>query len=229
MVKIISDTLRKQEKFINNLKFNNISLLAIAIILVLFPILALAHGGEDHEDHEGIIPIAQLGKLNSKLAKTSHTEILLKYPTPIIGSETQLRVFLTDINSNSPIENANINLTFSLLNNSTSQQTKGSFGTVYANADQFELNAVSSNIAGIYQVPVTFAKAGNYQIKLKITGTNIDVSAAISGVIVNEQVNQIASNNGNMFWILIITLGVLLVVTLGLFWYRRTSLVKVRV
>jgi hypothetical protein len=226
-------SMKQLEKFTNISTFNYANLLIITIILVLFPVLVLAHGGDDHDDQKAGIPIAQSGKLNSKLAKTSQTEILLKYPTPITGLETQLRVFITDLNTNSPIENAKVNLIFSLLNDmsNTSQQTSlGSVGVVYAaNTDQLELDAVSSNIAGIYQVPVTFIKAGNYQLKLKITGSNIDASATISGIIVNEQIKQVAPNNRNMLWLLIITIALLLVVTLGWIWHRRTSLVKVRV
>ncbi len=208
------------EKLTNILKFNYANLLAIIIILMLFPVLVFSHGGDDHDDQGAAIPVAQNGKLNTKLAKTSHAEILLKYPTPTIGVETQLRVFITDINTNSPVEDAKVSLIFSFLNTISQKTNSESSGVVYANTNEFQLDAVASNISGVYQVPVTFPKSGSYQIKLKITGSNIDVSASISGVVVN-QAAQITSDNRKIFWLLASAVFMLLVIRFGWVWYRR--------
>jgi hypothetical protein len=204
------------------IKNNYKKILAIAIILFFFffPILVLAHGGDDHDDQDSVIPVAQSGNLNSKLAKTSQAEVLLKYSTPTKAVATQLRAFITDLNTNSPIENVKVSLSFSFLNVTSQHTPSNSYGIVYADVNPFEINAVASNIPGIYQATVTFPTAGNYSVKVKINGNNIDASAAISGIVVTEQVNEIISNDRKTL-LLISSIVLLIAITISWIWYRR--------
>jgi hypothetical protein len=191
----------------------------VIIVFLLFPIFALAHGGDDHEHTEDYIPVAQSGKLNTKLAKTSYTEILVKYPTPVSGIEIPLRAFLTDINNNNPIENAKLSLVFSLVGDLQSSST--GLNVVSANATEFQVEAKPSNIVGIYQASVTFPKPGNYQLKLKISGDNLNASAQVSGLIVNEQIIESKKVIGNSVLIIISSVVLLALISMGAFFYKR--------
>lgn len=210
------------KKLSNIFVIKSVNLLAIMIFILVFSSLAFAHGGEDHDEENPSVPVAQSGKLNSKLAKTSQVEILVKYPTPSLGMETQLRAFLTDINTNSPIENAKINVSFSLIEGVSQQKTQNSFGVVYAQIKEFQVEALPSNIAGIYQIPVTFPKSGIYQLKLKITASNLDASTTISGLIVNEEITQPIQKSSNVWLLTGIVIAFTLLLLSG-FYYRNRN------
>ena len=181
-----------------------------------------AHGGDDHSDEAGDIPVAQTGQLNSKLAKTSNTEILVKYATPIAQTETLVRIFVTDLTTNEPISNAQIKLNFNFLGNL--QTSKISYGTVYADAANFEVVAVATNTPGIYQTKVTFPQVGNYGLKMRIVGNNIDANTTISGIVALEK--QVVISSINWQQIIFISGVTLLLIFLIWFFYRKIALVR---
>lgn len=206
------------------LEINYVSLFLITFVFLFIPSLALAHGGEDHDDIEDTIPIAQGGKLNSKLAKTSHVEVLVKYPTPNPNLPTQIRAFITDINTNAPIENAKLSLVFSLINETSEQIDSKNLGVVYAGANSNEIQVdaePNSNVLGLYQVPVTFPKAGSYQLKLKIAGSNLDASLAVSGIIVSDLVNTPIENTKINYWIFLAVATLFVIVAISGLVYHR--------
>lgn len=210
------------QKLLKILQINSLQLLKIISFILLFSFLAFAHGDEDHDEENASVPVAQSGKLNSKLAKTSQVEILVKYPTPTPGLQTQLRIFVTDINTNSPVENAKLSLSFSLINSTSKQTNYDYFGVVYAEAKEFQVEAVPSNIAGVYQIPVTFPKSGIYQLKLKLTANNLDASATILGLVVDEEIIKLKQESNN-FWLLIGLATLFLTLVISGFWYRNRS------
>lgn len=186
-----------------------------------FSLFVFAHGGDDHGE-EGDLPVAQTGQLNSKLAKTSNAEILLKYPTPIVQTETSVRIFVTDLTTNEPISNAQIKLNFNFLGNL--QTSKISYGTVYADAANFEAVATTTNSPGIYQTKVTFPQVGNYGLKMRIVGSNIDANTTISGIVALEKQVVVSSIN----WQQIIFIGSLTIGLVFFIWllYRKIALVR---
>lgn len=186
-----------------------------------------AHGGDDHSDEAGDIPVAQTGQLNSKLAKTSNAEILVKYATPIVQTETLVRIFVTDLTTNEPISNAQIKLNFNFLGNlpeQTSNVLYSSYGTVYADAANFEAIAVATSTPGIYQTKVTFPQIGNYGLKMRIVGSNIDANTTISGIVALEK--QVVISSINWQQIIFISGATLLLIFFIWFFYRRIALVR---
>lgn len=181
-----------------------------------------AHGGDDHADEAGDIPVAQTGQLNSKLAKTSNAEILVKYATPIVQTETLVRIFVTDLTTNEPISNAQIKLNFNFLGNL--QTSKISYGTVYADAANFEAIAAATSTPGIYQTKVTFPQIGNYGLKMRIVGSNIDANTTISGIVALEK--QVVISSINWQQIIFISGATLILIFLIWFFYRRIALVR---
>ncbi len=185
---------------------------------------AFAHGGDDHADEAGDIPVAQTGQLNSKLAKTSNAEILVKYPTPTIQTETLIRIFITDLTTNEPISNAQVKLNFNFLDNLLQQTSKISYGTVYADTANFEIVAATTNTPGIYQTKVTFPQAGNYGLKMRIVGSNIDANTTISGIVALEK--QVVASSINWQQIIFIGSATVGLIFLMWFFYRKIALVR---
>ncbi|MBK7994068.1 MAG: hypothetical protein IPK14_11785 [Blastocatellia bacterium] len=181
-----------------------------------------AHGGDDHADEAGDLPIAQTGQLNSKLAKTSNTEILLKYATPIAQTETLVKIFVTDLTTNEPISNAQIKLNFNFLGNL--QTSKISYGTVYADAANFEAVAATTNSPGIYQTKVTFPQVGNYGLKMRIAGSNIDANTSISGIVALEK--QVVISSISWQQIIFISSATLLLMFFIWLFYRKIALFR---
>ena len=81
------------------------------IIQFLFwlPMMAFAHGGEDHGDAKktSISP----GSYFSTEAASEIYEVLLKYSPIVPGKETSLRLYLSEYNSNKPIDSAKMEIT----------------------------------------------------------------------------------------------------------------------
>ncbi|MFY9224077.1 MAG: hypothetical protein WAQ98_15510 [Blastocatellia bacterium] len=195
-----------------------------SFLIFSFSSFVFAHGGDDHADEAGDIPVAQTGQLNSKLAKTSNAEILVKYPTPTIQTETLIRIFITDLTTNEPISNAQVKLNFNFLDNLPQQTSKISYGTVYADTANFETVAATTNTPGIYQTKVTFPQVGNYGLKMRIVGSNIDANTTISGIVALEK--QVVASSINWQQIIFISSTIVLLIFLIWFFYRRIALVR---
>ena len=83
--------------------------LIIQFLLGLLPVFAFAHGGEDHGDAKktSISP----GSYFSTEAASEIYEVLLKYSPIVPGKETSLRLYLSEYNSNKPIDSAKMEIT----------------------------------------------------------------------------------------------------------------------
>lgn len=83
--------------------------LIIQFLLGLLPVLAFAHGGEDHGDAKkaAISPASYF----STEAASEIYEVLLKYSPIVPGKEASLRMYLSEYNSNKPIDSAKLEVT----------------------------------------------------------------------------------------------------------------------
>lgn len=83
--------------------------LIIQFLLGLLPILAFAHDGEDHGDAKktSISPASYF----SAEAASEIYEVLLKYSPIVPGKETSLRLYLSEYNTNKPIDSAKLEIT----------------------------------------------------------------------------------------------------------------------
>ncbi|MGB4774271.1 MAG: hypothetical protein WBP45_03800 [Daejeonella sp.] len=83
--------------------------LIIQLLLGLLPVLAFAHGGEDHGDAKktSISPASYF----SAEAFSEIYEVLLKYSPIVPGKEASLRLYLSEYNTNKPIDSAKLEVT----------------------------------------------------------------------------------------------------------------------
>lgn len=195
--------------------------------------LVFAHGGEDHGEEQSSTPIANVGEVNTKLAKASTAELFLKYPTPKAGEPITIRVFLTDLITNAPIDKAKVSLNFQYLG---VVQKKAAMAfipelvpAVQANNSNLVITANPTNIIGMYEAKVVFPNVGQYTLLASINSSNLDAQAFISGIVVTEspQVGQATTNSSNSMvtiTVVIITLvSMIMLILLYLFFLRTDS------
>ena len=83
--------------------------LIIQFLLGLLPVMAFAHGGEDHGDAKKT-SISPASYFSSEAASEIY-EVLLKYSPIVPGKETSLRLYLSEYNTNKPIDSAKLEIT----------------------------------------------------------------------------------------------------------------------
>lgn len=83
--------------------------LIIQFLLGLLPAMAFAHGGEDHGDAKKT-SISPASYFSSEAASEIY-EVLLKYSPIVPGKETSLRLYLSEYNTNKPIDSAKLEIT----------------------------------------------------------------------------------------------------------------------
>lgn len=80
----------------------------IFFILLVFPVLAFAHGGEDHADPKKATA-SPVGYFSSE-AFSDKYELLIKYGHIEPGTEATLKLFLSDYNTNIPVDSATLQI-----------------------------------------------------------------------------------------------------------------------
>ncbi len=209
----------------------------IAIVLVFLLLTYIfgqssvfAHGGEDHGEEQLSAPIAKAGEIDTKLAKASTTEMFIKYPTPKVGELVNIRIFLTDLITNTPVDKAKISLDFQYLG-TVQKKSALSFISNFipvaqANSSNLVITANSTNILGMYEAKVTFPNVGQYSLQTSISGSRLDAQAFISGIVVTESTQlaqtSIFSKSVNTT-ITIITLGAILILVLLYLFFLATD------
>lgn len=83
--------------------------LIIQFLLGLLPVMAFAHEGEDHGDAKKT-SISPASYFSSEAASEIY-EVLLKYSPIVPGKETSLRLYLSEYNTNKPIDSAKLEIT----------------------------------------------------------------------------------------------------------------------
>ncbi len=83
--------------------------LIIQFLLGLLPVFAFAHGGEDHGDAKKTA-VSPASYFTSEAASEIY-EVLLKYSPIVPSKESSLRLYLSEYNSNQPIDTAKLEIT----------------------------------------------------------------------------------------------------------------------
>jgi hypothetical protein len=185
--------------------------LVLLIMLMIFFNLSsavFAHGGEDHSE-EKQSPVASIGQMNVKLARTDNLEILVKYPNPKFGEETLLRVFITELKTNTPVAGVNIALALSHAGKTTGDSNK--------------IVALPTSTPGIYEARLTFPDAGQYNLLLQLAGQNINEQVTVSGIAVPAKAadGAAADRPGSTSVMLALALLLFSAIAAGyLFWLR---------
>ena len=120
----------------------------IIILLVLLPFMILGHDGEDHSNtnKSATTPVSYF----SSEAFSDKYELLMKYASIIPGKEGVLRLFISNYNTNQPIDSAFIQLTVSGNRN---------------------IKLLTHRMdRGIYEVRGIFPERKNYNITINING-----------------------------------------------------------
>ncbi len=121
----------------------------ILILLLLIPSLVFAHGGEDHGDakKEGAKPAAYF----SSEAVSDVYELLAKYQPLMPGKEATLKLFVSDFNSNAPVDSATLQI---------------------AVADNPNIKLVVTQIdKGVYEVKGIFPDKKSYNLTVSINSS----------------------------------------------------------
>jgi membrane fusion protein, heavy metal efflux system len=83
--------------------------LIIQFLLGLLPLMTFAHGGEDHGDTKKAAA-SPVGYFSSEAVSEIY-EVLLKYSPIVPGKESSFRLYLSEYNSNKPIDSAKLEIT----------------------------------------------------------------------------------------------------------------------
>jgi cobalt-zinc-cadmium efflux system membrane fusion protein len=121
----------------------------ILILLLLIPSLVFAHGGEDHGDakKEGAKPAAYF----SSEAVSDVYELIAKYQPLMPGKEATLKLFVSDFNSNAPVDSATLQI---------------------AVADNPNIKLVVTQIdKGVYEVKGIFPDKKSYNLTVSINSS----------------------------------------------------------
>lgn len=153
------------------------------LLILLVAGVVLAHGGEDHSHEAAETPALETGQTLLKLGRTSEVEVLVKYQAPRPGEETQMKVFVTDLTTNTPVEGLQVDLEFVQARAAqTSDYT--SSGIVTADALRMNTSAQPEETAGVYLATTRFPAAGQYNLTLRLKGERTSAQLLMTGIAV---------------------------------------------
>jgi RND family efflux transporter MFP subunit len=123
-------------------------------LLLLLPVAAFAHGGEDHGDAPKAT-MAPAGYISSE-ASSEIYELLIKYSSIIPGKETTMKLFISEFNTNKPLDSATLQITV---------------------ADNPNIKVAATRIdRGVYELKTTFPEKKAYNLIVNISsGAGIDL------------------------------------------------------
>ena len=78
--------------------------------LLWLPLMAFAHGGEDHGDAKKTAAIGSLKYFSSEAVSDKY-ELLVKYNLLIPGKEGMIKLYISDYNTNKPLDSATLQVT----------------------------------------------------------------------------------------------------------------------
>jgi membrane fusion protein, heavy metal efflux system len=131
-------------------------------LLWFIPMLALAHGGDDHQDKA----VSALSDPHAVVASATGSvfEVVLKATEITPDKEVSVRVLVSDVETNAPIKEASIMVSMKS-----------------ASARLFSGKATPTKTDGIYEFPATFPAVGVYGFDLTIQAAGRADLLVISG------------------------------------------------
>lgn len=199
--------------------FKNLKNIGTSLFIILFLLIqtniVLAHGGEDHGDkkEEPAAAVVSTEATGSKNFTSEKIELLVKYPELHSNVKAPFQIFVTEFQSNKPINNANVSLYFE---------------SEDSNISPLKLQAVESNVPGVYQVNATFEKNSDYRMLLGISKGEVEESFSIESLSVKDLVVETTpTENPLKKWLLQILLAlmaILLITAIYLFINKTETL-----
>lgn len=208
-------------------------LLLLLVITCTLCSYAWAHGDDDHGNEpsttQTTTPI--VGDLNIRVAATTSAEVMLKYPRPVPGNETPLRIFVTDVNSNAPISGLNIKVALEQISTPDATNQINNQANIQGTTAKTPtlVNAFATEQSGIYQAQLVFANTGQYKLSVQLNGQNINAQLYFDKIAVTEK-EQTAPLNGIDRLSLNYLVPVLLIIFIAMaglfFWLRSREEIK---
>lgn len=125
---------------------NSIIAIAASIAVFAFGAEISAHEGEDHS-HEAAPTIASGESMIVRVVRAGDVEITFKHPAIAPDARTHARVFVTRFETNEPIGDANVTLTFNAEGNDSPPAT---------------VAATRTATAGLYEIEIPPLPRGSY-------------------------------------------------------------------
>ena len=175
----------------------------VAFVLGLAPTAVWPHEGHDHNAPE---PVASDAHLVVRSASNDDYEVVLKYRSERGQRATTARVYVSDFDTNAPVERARVRL-----RTTTPRRVEATAAAV---------------APGVYQAPVAFEQPGKYTAILAIGGAPA-AEFAFQDLPMGEEPAAVAMAGGESargslsLWLIVAALAVLLGVA-ALVWKRRS-------
>ncbi len=171
--------------------------LIIQFLLGLLPVMTWAHGGEDHGDAKktAVSPTSYF----SVEAVSEIYEVLLKYSPIVPGKESSLRLYLSEYNSNQPIDSAKLEITV-------------------AGNPSIKVTAVRID-KGVFELRALFPEKKNYNLVININSyagidliqlNNIEVGKDLVAPLTESTVHSHWYNSNWFFGLIGLLIGLLI-------------------
>jgi len=177
-----------------------VQILLAGFALTLCLTIARAHDGESHAEPEIQAIALPTEGLIAESAVSEFVELVLKHPFLKPGEESEWTLYLSDYESNRPIDDASITLTIQ------GQKNSG-------------VTASSTSVAGVYLAKLLFTEDGKKTVDIEVTSEELDEILSIQGLQVSEEEEK--SEFRTIFWGLLVGLPLLGLISFAAYTYWR--------
>ncbi len=139
------------------------TLIRTLALILLFPAILMAHGGEDHG---GGGPAVTKNGMTSQMVAGDDVEGLLKYPALTAGKDIRVLFFVTDKRRNMPVTDLTVTLLFS--------------GESLGASGDMSLQAKAGAIPGMYEAVLSPPNPGQLKIRVRATGKSFEEGFAFA-------------------------------------------------
>jgi len=171
------------------------AILIVAALMAVLPATSLAHEGEDHGESKA--PVVAVGAgMVTRTARAGDWEITLKHPPLEPDKEIPARLFVTRFETNEPIANAQVRVTFT-----------GASAPV-------EAVTTAGSTAGVYEVQLPPLPQGEYRLAAQVAAGGASQTAQFDLMqVAPAPPAEVQSSSG---WARTALLALALLVALGL-------------
>lgn len=187
-----------------------------AIFVLLQSNVVLAHGGEDHGDEkeQPAAAVVNIQNTGSKILKSDKLEVMIKYPELHSNVVAPFQIFITEFQSNKPINNANVSFYFE---------------SEDSNINPIKLQALESNTPGVYQSQIKFEKSSDYRMLLGINKGDLDESFSIETLHVENLVTPLTEDKTfSKNWLLPLLILLILILSITAIYLFNTKTQNLR-
>lgn len=167
-------------------------------VCLAIPMLAFAHGDEDHGDEKPKTETTDKGTI-SRVIRLGDLEVMLKHPLFQPDAATTARLFVTKFETNQGFADVTPAIEIESGNSSVT-----------------EAKVEKTATAGVFNVSFPALPEGTFTIRTKLTHGGETDTATFSGVEI-KTVSATASENGEMSWARTVLIAFIFLIVLGLF------------